>query len=88
MTSDKVTTQKNMTYTFSYGAFNYHVQVRKSKKYKFKDPKVRLSIVIDLICSKNYNKKTDFGVLGFVLLQLFNCKEIAEWSFSPQYLKK
>ena len=33
-----------MKNTFLYGAFNYDVQVRKSKKYKFKDPKVRLSI--------------------------------------------
>ena len=60
-----------MTNTFLYGAFNYHVQVRKSKKYKFKDPKVRLSIVTDLSCSKNYNKRTGSGVLGFVLFKLF-----------------
>ena len=60
-----------MTNTFLYGAFNYHVQVRKSKKYKFKDPKVRLSIVIDLSCSKNYYKRTGSGVLGFVLFKLF-----------------
>ena len=32
-----------MTNTFLYGAFNY--QITKYKKAKFKDPKVRLSIV-------------------------------------------
>ena len=68
-----------MKNTFLYGAFNYHVQVRKSKKYKFKDPKVRLSIIIDLSCSKNYYKRTVLEFLDLYFLNFFTYKEIAQW---------
>ena len=42
--------------------------------YKFKDPKVKLYVVIVLSCSKNDYKEADFGILESVFLKLLYLK--------------
>ena len=46
-----------------------NLQVRKFKKCKLYDLKVRFCIVIDLSCSKIYYTEPDFRVLVFALLK-------------------